>query len=122
MNQNFEPLKKYFMSKKGVWEDFPFGFEVSVFKVGKKMIAFVVLEEVPMRMNLKCDPDDAIVLRQEYESIIPGYHMNKKHWNTLYLNGTLPKSLVAELIDHSYDLVIAKMSKARRIELGLRDR
>jgi predicted DNA-binding protein (MmcQ/YjbR family) len=121
MNQNLEPLKKHFLSKKRAWEDFPFGFDVSVFKVGKKMFGFIAFDVEPMQVNLKCDPEDAIVLRTQYPSIIPGYHMNKKHWITLYIDGTLPKTLIAELIDHSYDLVVNKMSKARRIELGLRD-
>lgn len=87
-------------------EGFPFGPEVAVYKVVDKMFALLIPEEVPPRLNLKCDPDRAIALRDEHEAIIPGYHMNKKHWNTLVLDGSLPDDLVLELIDHSFELVV----------------
>ena len=72
----------------------------------------------PLPLNLKCDPDDALALREQHAAITPGYHMNKKHWNTLLLDGSLPKKLVFELIDHSYELVVSKMSKAERQKLS----
>jgi predicted DNA-binding protein (MmcQ/YjbR family) len=77
------------------------------------MFALTVPEEFPARINLKCDPERAVILRDEYESILPGYHMNKRHWNTLVLDGSLPSKLIGELIDHSYDLVAASLPKKR---------
>lgn len=102
-----------FLSKPGVEETTPFGPDVLVYKVGGKMFALSAPDEFPARINLKCDPDRSIALREEYESVIPGYHMNKRHWNTLVLDGSLPSRLVGELIDHSYDLVAASLPKKR---------
>lgn len=92
----------------------PFGPDVLVYKVGGKAFALTVPDQFPSRMNLKCDPERAIALREEYEAIVPGYHMNKRHWNTLMLDGSLPSKLVRELIDHSYDLVVAGLPRAAR--------
>ena len=83
-----------------------------------KMFALVDYDSVPPTMNLKCDPDRALDLRDSYESIRPGYHMNKRHWNTLDLNGTLRSALLAELIQHSYDLVVAALPSEIRKQLG----
>ncbi len=102
-----------FLSKPGAEETTPFGPEVLVYKVGGKMFSLTDPGEFPLRINLKCDPERAIELREEYSGIIPGYHMNKRHWNTLILDGSVPSSLVAELIDHSYDLVAASLPKSR---------
>lgn len=104
-------------------EETPFGPEVLVYKVAGKMFATLSPDEVPVRMNLKCDPDRALELRDEHEAIEPGYHMNKRHWNTLSLDGSLPTSLVHELITHSFALVVAGMPKTRRAALlaGLDD-
>ena len=77
-----------------------------------------VPDDVPSRVNLKCDPDRALELRDEYDAIIPGYHMNKRHWNTVYLDETLPPELVRDLIDHSYDLVVEGLKKADREALA----
>ncbi|MDF1658608.1 MAG: MmcQ/YjbR family DNA-binding protein [Verrucomicrobiales bacterium] len=93
-------------------EEFPFGPQAAVYKVVGKMFAILSPEDVPPQMNLKCDPDRAVMLRDEHEAVIPGYHMNKKHWNTLILDGSLPDSLVVGLIDHSYDLVVAGLKRA----------
>jgi predicted DNA-binding protein (MmcQ/YjbR family) len=101
----------HILSKPGAEESTPFGPDTLVYKVGGKMFALTTPDEYPARLNLKCDPERSIVLRDEYESIIPGYHMNKRHWNTLVLNGSLPSKVVRELIDHSYDLVAAKRRK-----------
>jgi predicted DNA-binding protein (MmcQ/YjbR family) len=103
-----------FLSKPGAEETTPFGPDVLVYKVGGKMFALAVPDEFPARINLKCDPDRAVVLREEHESIIPGYHMNKRHWNTVVLDGSLTSALVKELIDHSYQLVFASLPKSRR--------
>ncbi|BCU76461.1 MmcQ/YjbR family DNA-binding protein [Luteolibacter sp. LG18] len=102
------------LSKPGVEETTPFGPDVLVYKVGGKMFALTVPDDFPARVNLKCDPERAVELRDEYESVIPGYHMNKRHWNTVILNGALPPKLVRELIDHSYDLVVASLPKKKR--------
>jgi predicted DNA-binding protein (MmcQ/YjbR family) len=103
----------YCLGKPGASENYPFGPEVTVFKVAGKMFALTPADEQPRTINLKCDPVRAQILRQEYPEITPGYHMNKTHWNTLDLTGNLPDDLVKELIDHSYELV---MPKRRRIE------
>ena len=104
----------HFLSKPGAVETTPFGPDVLVYKVGGKMFALTQQDEFPASINLKCDPERAIVLREEQEAIIPGYHMNKRHWNTLTLDGSLPTKLVKELIDHSYALVVASLPKSQR--------
>ena len=114
---NYEDLQLYCSSKKGVTEEFPFDETTLVFKVMGKAFALSGLNEVEARVNLKCDPDRAIELREEYSDIIPGFHMNKKHWNTVYLERELHDSFIKELIDHSYDMVVAKMTKKLREEL-----
>ena len=81
------------------------------------MFGLIGEDAVPLQINLKCDPDDALALRVEYQAIIPGYHMNKKHWNSLNMDGSLPANLVHELIDHSYDLVVSTLSQAKQREL-----
>ncbi len=112
---NIELIRDYCLSKKGVTEAFPFDKETLVFKVMGKMFALTSLknwEEGVAAINLKCDPEKALELRAEYDSIEPGWHMSKKHWNTLRLwKGELDYSFVNKLIDHSYDLVAAKLSK-----------
>lgn len=104
---------EHFLSKAGAEETTPFGPAVLVYKVGEKMFVLTVPDEFPARINLKCDPERALLLRDEHETIIPGYHMNKRHWNTLILDGSLPVNLVRELIDHSYALVVASLPKSR---------
>ena len=101
---HIETLRDYCLSKKGVTESFPFGVDTLVFKVERKMFLLTNLQN-PVSINLKCNPERAVTLREEFEEIIPGYHMNKVHWNTVYLTGRLSTNLVFELIDHSYDLV-----------------
>jgi predicted DNA-binding protein (MmcQ/YjbR family) len=98
----------YVLGKLGAREEYPFGAQTSVFKVHGKMFALMPASDEPVSINLKCDPTWAIRLRQDYPEITPGYHMNKQHWNTLDLRGSLPEALVCELIDHSYDLVAPK--------------
>lgn len=99
------------MEKKGVTEEFPFDEVTLVFKVMGKMFALAPLERWPSQVNLKCDPERAVALREEYDGIImPGYHMSKIHWNTLYVE-QLPPGLLRELIDHSYELVVSKFNR-----------
>ena len=114
---NIEEFRNYCLSKKGITEEFPFDAQTLVFKVVGKMFALVPLERIPSQANLKCDPERAIALREEYDGVItPGYHMSKVHWNTLFLEN-LPPNLVNELVDHSYELVVSKMTKKLRAEL-----
>ncbi len=97
----------------------PFGPDVLVMKVAGKVFALTVPGEFPSRINLKCDPDRALELRENYDAITPGYHMNKRHWNTIQLDGSVPGVLLRELILHSYALVVGALPVARRRELGL---
>lgn len=114
---NVEEFRMYCLSKKGVTEEFPFDEETLVFKVMGKMFALCGLEHVPFEIALKCDPERAIVLREEYDGNITGaYHMSKKHWNSVKA-GMLPGDLVRELIDHSYDLVVQGLTKKQQQEL-----
>ena len=93
----------------GAVEDYPFGDEVAVFKVVGRMFALVPLGQAPGSISLKCDPDRAIGLRARYAGITPGYHLSKRHWNTVTLDGSVPDEEVLELIEHSYDLVVAQL-------------
>ncbi len=114
---NYEDLQLYCSAKKGVTEEFPFGESTLVFKVMGKAFALCGLDEAEARVNLKCDPNRAIELREEYADIIPGWHMNKNHWNTVYLERELYDIFIKELIDHSYDLVVSKLTKKLKEEL-----
>ncbi len=111
---NIEEFREYCLSKKGVEEAFPFDDVTLVFKVMGKMFAITGLEKEAFEVNLKCDPDYAVELREEYEEIRAGWHMNKKHWNTVLFEGMLEQKFLMELIDHSYDLVVKKLKKADR--------
>lgn len=104
-------VEKYILSKPGAYVDFPFGEDTEVFKVGSKMFGLINIVDKEMRINLKSDPDDAIYLRDNFDAIIPGYHMNKKHWNTIIIDNRLPDGLVKDLIDRSYELVYNKLKK-----------
>ncbi|WP_435693108.1 MmcQ/YjbR family DNA-binding protein [Rubritalea sp.] len=97
-----------------VEETTPFGPDALVYKVAGKMFAVTQPDDVPSRMNLKCDPDRALELRDQYDSIKPGRHMNKRHWNTVLLDGGVPDELLTELVKHSYELVVARMKKVER--------
>jgi predicted DNA-binding protein (MmcQ/YjbR family) len=113
---NIEELRDYCLNKKGVTENFPFGEDTLVYKVADKIFLLASLSEAD-RFNAKCDPERAIELRAEYEEVIPGYHMNKKHWNTVFMNGRLSNKLLWEIIDHSYQLVFDKLPKKTRKEI-----
>ncbi|MGB3152174.1 MAG: MmcQ/YjbR family DNA-binding protein [Maribacter sp.] len=107
---NIEEFREYCLSKKGITEEFPFDETTLVFKVMGKMFALCGLERIPCQVNLKCDPDRAIELRENYDGIIAGWHMSKVHWNTIFIE-SLPPKLICELIDHSYELVVSKFTK-----------
>lgn len=102
---HIESLREYCLSKPGTEETFPFGPDTLVYKVNGKIYLLAGLDEQPARFNVKCDPDKAIELRDEYPAVLPGYHMNKKHWNTIILDGSITDRQLKEWIDHSYELV-----------------
>ena len=102
---NAEDIRNYSITKDQVEEGFPFGNDTLVFKVKGKIFLLLTLNTSPVQFNIKCSPDRAIELRESYDCIKPGYHMNKKHWNTVILDGTLNRMQVLEMIDHSYQLV-----------------
>ena len=112
-------ITEYCIKKKGAEETFPFDEVTLVYKVMGKMYALVPTAREEMTINLKCDPEKAVLLREEYGGIRPGFHMNKKHWNTIHLDGSVPDKLVFELIDHSYDLVVKSLTRKLRDELHL---
>ncbi|MET9159399.1 MmcQ/YjbR family DNA-binding protein [Streptomyces parvulus] len=113
-----EDLRGLCLSFNASVEDFPFNPETSVFKVLGKMFALSSLDGRPLTVNLKCDPDDAIRLRGEYPGlVVPGWHMNKRHWNTVTADGGLPDRVVRELVEDSYDLVVAGLPRADRLRL-----
>ena len=110
-------LKQYIHNKKFVNSGYPFDQTTLVFKLVNKMFALIGEEGNPLRINLKCDPDEAQILRGMHKSIIPGYHMNKEHWNTVILDGSLPDELIFKMIDNSYDLVVKGLKKSDREKL-----
>ena len=107
-------LKAQCLALPGASEEFPFGDEVSVFKVGGKMFAACNLDAQPLQLSVKCDPELAVQLRAAHPAIAPGYHLNKRHWNTITLDGSLPDQMVTDMLGDSYDLVVASLPKARR--------
>lgn len=110
-------LQAYLLSKKGVAEERPFGPEVLVYKVMSKMFSLVAWEANPLTISLKCDPDEALFLRDIYTAVRPGYHLNKKHWNTVTLDGSVPQKEFLRMIDDSYNLVVKGLTKAQRQSL-----
>lgn len=115
---DIESFREYCLKKPCATEGTPFGEDVLVFKVGGKMFALAALDEIPATVNLKCDPDIALELRDRYEQVRPGYHMNKKHWNTVEIDSAIPEGEVRTMIDHSYELVIKTLPKAERARLS----
>lgn len=115
---DIESFRNYCLAKKGVTEAFPFDETTLVFKVGSKIFALTDLEDKPFRANLKCDPERAIDLRERYESIIPGWHMNKTHWNTVIAGSDIDFKLFYELIDHSYELVFNSLKKSEKLAIN----
>ena len=118
MSFSADDARSLMLTLKEVTEETPFGPDVLVYKVLGKMFATLGFKNEIGQMNLKCDPDRSLELREEHEAVIPGYHMNKKHWNTLVLDESLPADLVSELIEHSYDLVVKGLPAKLRNTLG----
>ena len=110
-------LEKYLLHKIAAVKEFPFGEDVAVYKVMNKMFALVGFNEGLININLKCMPDDALGYRDIYKCVIPGYHMNKKHWNTIILNGEMKDEILIDMIDDSYGLVVSKLTKKEKAEL-----
>lgn len=108
---NVEQIREYCLLKKGAEETFPFGPDNIVFKVDDKMFLLLSLDARPTQFNVKCDPDRAEELREQYDCVTPGYHMNKKHWNTVKIDGSVSWTIIKEWIDHSYELVRKKSGK-----------
>jgi len=116
---NYKELEEHLLSFNEATLAFPFDETTAVFKVAKKMFALVGIDNTPLSINLKCDPEDAILLRSQFDAIIPGYHMNKDHWNTIMLDGSLDRELILKLIDDSYKLVVGTLSKTQQKRLGM---
>lgn len=114
---SIDELRAYCLAKVGTDEATPFGETVLVFRVGGKMFALTGVDNIPPTVNLKCDPERAVELRERHEAIRPGYHMNKKHWNTVTLDGSIPRREICALIDDSYNLVRDSLPKKVRAEL-----
>ncbi len=114
---NIEELREYCLSLKGTTECFPFDDVSLVLKVQGKMFALIPLDNPETQITLKCDPERAIILREEYDAIVPAYHFNKKHWNSVIIDPSVSRKLLCELIQHSYDLVVAGLPKKLREEL-----
>jgi predicted DNA-binding protein (MmcQ/YjbR family) len=115
---NAPELRQWCLAHAGAAEDFPFTPEHSVFKVHGKMFALSALEREPLEVSVKCEPELAIELRNSYPAIRPGYHLNKRHWNTITVDGSLPDQLVRDLVEDSYDLVVSALPKRVQKELG----
>jgi predicted DNA-binding protein (MmcQ/YjbR family) len=113
---DIEFYRTYCLSKNGVTEDFPFDENVLVFRVGGKIFSLCDVNEF-VSINLKCDPEKAVEYREKYHGVRPGYHMNKKHWNTIETSGDVPRKVLLELVDHSYDLVFSSLPKKQRESL-----
>jgi predicted DNA-binding protein (MmcQ/YjbR family) len=113
---DLEKIREYCLAKLGVTEGFPFDNQTLVFKVGGKMFALIDIEN-PVSVNVKCEPEKAVELREQFHAISPGYHMNKKHWNTIQLNQDLSHQLIVNCLDHSYQLVFQSLSKKIRSEI-----
>lgn len=125
----YSQAKKYLLARPEALEEYPFGPEVAVFKINQKMFATLARnhnsDDNPAyrdcaRINLKCDPDEALMLRDVFSAVLPGYHMNKKHWNTVVLDASIPSAEIKRMIDRSYGLVVKGLSKAERLALELR--
>jgi len=114
---DLQELRNYCLNKKGTSEDFPFDDETLVFKVGSKMFGLTNIKANELKVNLKCDPIMAEALRREYEAITPGYHMNKKHWNTIAFDGSISEDNIKTFIDISYNLVFKGLKKAEKEEI-----
>ena len=113
----FDVVQAYLLDKKGATEERPFGPDALVYKVMSKMFALVAEGSDPLRISLKCDPDEALALRDMYTAVSPGYHLNKRHWNTVTAEGTIPENEIWRMVDHSYDLVVRGLTRKDRTHL-----
>ncbi len=113
----YEALCRYLENKPGARREMPFGADTLVFKVLDKMFALVAWQADPLKISLKADPVDAVILRKQYDAITPGFHMNKKHWNTVTLDGSVPDDELRLMMDDSYELVVAGMTRAKKTKL-----
>ena len=111
---DLDGARAYLLSQPEAWEDYPFGPDVAVMKVRDKMFATLGTTRGQASMNLKCDPDEALMLRDIFTGVVPGYHMNKRHWNTVYLDGSVPRGEIERMIDNSWDLVVAGIPASPR--------
>ena len=116
---NLQTLRKYCLTFPGATEQIQWGADL-VFKVGGKMFAISALERAPLEVSVKCEPELAVELRNSYAAIRPGYHLNKRHWNTITLDGSLPDQLVRDLVEDSYDLIVSALPKRVQRELQRR--
>jgi len=114
---NIEEIREHCIAKAGVEETIPFGPDILVYKVMGKVFLLCGLDNTPLQFNVKCDPELAIDLRERFPCVIPGYHMNKKHWNTIICDGSVSGKLVREWIDHSYELIVASLPKKDKAAL-----
>ena len=114
---NYDALEKLLLSQKGAAVDYPFGPEAAVFKVAGKIFAIVNGEEEPLRISLKCDPAEADFFRTMFDAVKPGYHLNKSHWNTVTLDGSVPEELFVKMVHSSFALVVKGLPKAERVWL-----
>ena len=114
---DLDTLREYCLAKPATEETLPFGPDALVFKVAGKMFLLIALDEQPLQFNAKCDPELAIELRERYPCVQPGYHMNKKHWNTITIDGSVSSAILKQWIDHSYDLVVKSLPAKVREEL-----
>jgi predicted DNA-binding protein (MmcQ/YjbR family) len=113
-----ESMRAFCLGRAGAGEEFPFGPATAVFKVGGKIFAILGAEEAPASVSVKCDPFYGAAMREHYAAVKPGYHLNKRHWNTVVLDGSIPDETVEQWVRDSYELVVASLPKARRAVLG----
>ena len=116
---DYQQARQYLLSQPEALEDFPFGPDVAVMKIKGKMFATLAQQGGSPRANLKCDPDEAVMLRDIFEAVLPGYHMNKRHWNTVVLDGDVPRGEIERMMDRSYGLVVESLKKQERETLIL---
>lgn len=116
---NIESLRNYCLTKKGVEECLPFGPDTLVFKAGGKLFLLTGLDAVPLQFNVKCEPENAVLLREQYSCVLPGYHMNKKHWNTIIADGTVSDKILHKWIDDSYKLVVNSLPGNLRQQISM---
>lgn len=113
-----DALRSWCMARPGVTEELPFGPVTTVFKVEGKLFALSALDREPLEISLKCEPELAEALRRDHAAVRPGYHLNKRHWNTVLCDGTLPDAMVFDMLEDSYDLVVSALPRAKREALG----